>query len=83
MVLVSRERAVVVAATAVVVIAAQYVLRRLWRRSGRESSVSTVEIRPPFPPEIIELLTSSVLCAARVHRRARARSRSWRDGTAP
>ena len=51
------------AGTAVATIVVYNIVRSLlWPKKKREESVNTLEIRPPFPPEIIQLLTSSVLC---------------------
>jgi len=58
-----RRTGLLIAATSVVTIVVYNVVRSLlWPKKKREESVNTLEIRPPFPPEIIQLLTSSVLC---------------------
>lgn len=57
------SKVALVASTAVAVLCAQYAIQFVVRKlEKKKPGVTTVEIRPPFPPEIIALLTSSALC---------------------
>jgi len=56
-----RAGAMAAAFVAGVAVASAYYLFRK-RKESKDSGYSSVEIRPPFPPEIVQLLRSCVLC---------------------
>mmetsp|Transcript_4723 Transcript_4723/g.14782 ORF Transcript_4723/g.14782 Transcript_4723/m.14782 type:complete len:221 (+) Transcript_4723:217-879(+) len=49
-------------AAAVSALVAYHVGKYVQRRRSRNAGCTSLDIRPPFPPEIVALLTSSVLC---------------------